>query len=201
MNNKDFLPADYEEPVTSRYMRFEEGENKFRVLPAKPGKQTLIMGWEYWKTVGNGRKPVRVTRDIAVPMTELEVDPKTGELDLQKFFWAFAVWNYKTKSVQILEVTQKTIRQPMEALAKNVKWGTPVEYDLIVNQIVEGGKTSYSVTPDPKEPVDKNILEEYDKTPVNLEALYAGDDPFSSGSEETREKVYFEKPNGAMSPS
>ena len=54
-----FLPADYVEPKTSRYMRFEMGRNMFRVL------SPAIVGREYWKTSDEGsRKPVRVRLDV-----------------------------------------------------------------------------------------------------------------------------------------
>ncbi len=183
----DFLPADYSEPNVSKYMSLEEGENRFRILPAKEGKTTLIMGWEYWKTIktpeGDKRKPVRVHANDTVPVKELELSPFTGELDLPKFFWAMAVYNYQTKSVQILEIKQKSIRKPIESLSRNAKWGSPTGYDLIVNQIVEGKKTSYTVQPDPKEEISKDILDEYTKVTLNLDALFDGADPFNSNEE------------------
>lgn len=181
----DFLPQDYKEPVTSRYMKFEEGANRFRVLPAKDGKQILIMGWEYWKTGNeNKRYPCRV-KEEKIPIGELEINPTTGEMDMPKFFWAFTVWNYDAEAIQILELKQKTIRQAIESLARNPKWGTPIEYDIVVTQTVENGKTSYSVTPDPKEKLDKEIEEKYNLTSVNLDALYGrpGTDPFISNEQ------------------
>ena len=176
-------------------MKFEEGTNRFRVLPAKSGKQTLIMGWEYWKTVDGKRKPVRVGKDVSVPISEIEMNPKTGELDLQKFFWAFAVWNYDAKAVQILEIKQKTIRQAMESLSKNPKWGSPTEYDLVVEQIIVAGKTSYSVTPDPKEKIEAEIVKTYDAMSLNLEVLFSSDqfpnggDPFSTNEQISTEEL------------
>lgn len=180
-----FLPEEYKEPVTSRYMKFEEGENKFRVLPAKTGKQIMIMGWEYWKTDKDSKRyPCRI-KEGTVPVGELELNPKTGEIDSPKFFWAFAVWNYKDEMVQILELKQKTIRQAMESLAKNPKWGSPIGYDVNVTQTIEGGKTSYSVTPDPKEKVASEIVDAYSMTSINLDALYGkpGTDPFGTNEQ------------------
>lgn len=175
----DFLPDEYKEPVTSRYMKFEEGENRIRILPAKEGKPVLIMGWEYWKTVGEGkRKPVRVKPTENVPITELENNPMTGELEQPRFFWALVVWNYSLKAVQILEITQKTVRRGIEALSKNPKWGAPTAYDIIVNQSEASGKTSYSVMPDPKSDIDPEIKSIYENTYVDLEALYLSADPF-----------------------
>lgn len=170
-------------------MKFEEGTNRFRVLPAKEGNQTLIMGLEYWKTVGEKRKPKRVSKDTIVPIGELEINPKNDELDTPKFFWAFAVWNYDAKAVQILELKQKTIRQAIEALSKNPKWGSPTGYDIVVNQVIENGKTSYSVTPDPKEEIEEEILKIYNSTPLDLNALFSsseneyGGDPFANNEQ------------------
>ena len=187
MSTQDqFLPEDYKEPITSKYMKFEEGENKFRVLPAKKDKQTLIMGFEYWKTDKEGKRyPCRV-KDPAVQVGELEVNPKTGEIDAPKFFWALAVWDYKDKSVKILEVKQKTVRQALESLSNNPKWGSPIGYDITVTQTVEGGKTTYpSTTPDPKEEISKEIMDIYNATSLNLDALYGkpGSDPFQTNEQ------------------
>jgi hypothetical protein len=46
-------------------------------------------------------------------------------LDARKHFWAFAVGNYEDKRVQVLPITQKTLRDAMFALMKNPKWGDP----------------------------------------------------------------------------
>ena len=175
----DFLPNEYKEPVVSRYMKFEEGENRVRVLPAKLGKPIVIMGWEYWKTVEGGkRKPVRIKLNENVPVGELEVNPKTGELEQPRFFWALTVWNYTIGAIQILEITQKTVRQGIESLSKNPKWGSPINYDLVITQTDINGKITYSVIPEPKDKIDPGILGKYDVIPVDLEALYLGEDPF-----------------------
>ena len=49
----DFLPSDYKIPTTSKYMKFKQGENRFRILTSP------IIGWEYWVNTEKGRKPVR----------------------------------------------------------------------------------------------------------------------------------------------
>jgi len=41
-------------------------------------------------------------------------------------------------------------------------------------------ETTYAVTPVPPKPLPEEILELSGKTIVNLEALYAGQDPFDS---------------------
>ena len=59
----NFLPQDYEIPQdVGNYMKFEDGENKFRILD-KP-----IIGWEGWKTHSDGsHKPVRKRMIESIP--------------------------------------------------------------------------------------------------------------------------------------
>ena len=173
-----FLPSGFEIPTTSNYMKFEEGDNTFRILGSFVDG-TAIMGTEFWVTVDSKRKPRRLPMGQPVPVAEIEVNPETNEVDLPKHFWAMPVWNYKDKKVQILEITQKTIQQAIKSLSENPKWGQPQEYDLVVTRIKENGKTSYTVTPDPKEPISDEIAKAYTDITINIKALFKGDDPFT----------------------
>ena len=163
-----FLPENYKEPVTSNYMRFDKGDNRFRVL----GSATI--GWEWWEDTENGgRKPFRVRMDGKVP----------SGTDT-KHFWAFPVWNYQDEKVQILEITQKGIHKSIKALAQNAKWGDPKEYDIVVTRTGDGMETEYNTVPDPKEQIDPKITELYEKMNINVEALYDGGDPFGKKDDE-----------------
>jgi hypothetical protein len=153
-----FLPNDYKIPETSNYMRFIEGENPFRVL------SSAITGWEYFN---NEKKPVRQKEEFDVP--PLDIKPG-GEI---KPFWAFVVWNYNAKRVQILELTQKGIMKSIQAYVKNSKWGDPKEYDFIVTREGSGLDTEYGVAVNPKSPAPSITIPK-----INLEALYVGADPF-----------------------
>lgn len=174
-----FLPENYKEPVTSSYMKLEEGDNTIRILGSFED-DTAIMGLEYWKTIDGKKKPFRVTKDVRVPISELEDLDDYGNLKMPAFFWAVPVWNVQAEKVQILEITQKTIRQAIEGLARNKKWGDPKEYDVVITRTKEGGKTSYSVTPDPKEKLDSKIMEQYKALNINMLALFEGGNPFAS---------------------
>lgn len=173
----DFLPENYKIPVTSNYMKFEEGENKFRVLGS------AITGLEYWKTVDGKRSPVRLRPGIAVPIAELETNPQTGELEMPKHFWAFPVFNYADNRVQILEITQKTLQKAIKGYLDNSKWGDPKQYDITVTKTKDNGKTNYTIMPDPKEPVHEDILTQYKNTTINLAAVYDNKDPFMTVEE------------------
>ena len=165
MKNKPFLEEGYEIPkAPSDYMRFEQGENIFRVItPA-------ITGYEYWT---NENKPAR----SELPFEET---PDMRDGTLIKHFWAFVVWNVKDERIQILEITQKSIMQAMEALTFDEEWGEIFGYDLKVTREGEKLDTKYTITPRPKKALTKKIETAYDKKPINLKALYKGEDPFEA---------------------
>jgi hypothetical protein len=96
-----------------------------------------------------------------------------------KHFWAFVVYNYDAKQIQILEVTQKSIMNGIKALVDNVKWGDPKRYDITITRTGEKLNTEYSVQPNPHEPLADDIKDLYEHTSVNLEALFDGADPFA----------------------
>ena len=172
-----FLPDGYKE--TGNSMKLQEGENKFRIL------SSAIVGWEYWNEDKDGnRKPIRKHMDEDLIMSEIQ------EPDKVKKFWAFIVWNYQDEAIQILELTQSTIKRAIQTLIGNKKWGSPVNtYDLVISKTGTGKLTKYAVVPDPKEATDKKITEAFKKKPVNLEALFSGGDPFMSFKGEHKEDV------------
>jgi hypothetical protein len=171
----------YEIPTTSNYFKFQEGDNRFRILGAF-SEGTAVQGLLYWTTIDNKRKPIRLAKRTdgtfpTVPVSELETN-KFGEIDIPKFFWAMPVWNYAEKKIQILEITQKTILKYIKKVIENTKWGDPREYDFIVNKGKEGEKTVYTVTNDPKEKLEDAIVNQYIATPITITNLFSGDDPF-----------------------
>ena len=173
-------------------MDFEQGDNTFRVL------SSAIIGMEYWianPEDNKKRMPVRKHMDEKIQIDDLQIDPKTGELDMPKYFWTFVVYNYNAEKIQILHITQATIRKPIKALIKNKKWGSPKDYDIVVTKEGEGIETRYpSVVPNPKEKLDPKIVESYKAMSINLNALYDGNDPFKDGrgekmAEEVAKKI------------
>lgn len=164
-----FLPNQYEVPEKEgNYMKFKQGENRFRILSSP------IVGWLWWDETPEGRRPVRVHMDDEVPVNKAEDT---------KHFWAMPVWNYQAKKVQILEITQKTIQKYIKMMANNPKWGAPMEYDIVVTKTGEKLETEYTIVADPKEPLEPNAVDRFKHTPVNLNALYNGNDPFEQVDE------------------
>jgi len=161
-----FLPKNYELPKSgSSYMKFEQGENLFRVLSSP------IIGWLDWKEEDGKRKPLRFRMD------EKPAKPFNPKKPI-KHFWAMKVWNYKTEKVEVLEITQSGIQSKIKALVDDSDWGKPFDYDLRIVREGEGLDTEYSLNPKPKKDLPKEIQEKADEVEVNLEALFDGEDPF-----------------------
>ena len=165
-----FLPKDYKAPKSdSNYMRFEEGENKFRIL------SDAIVGWEGWKTEDDGTKrPIRIPADETLNVDDVDEEDKI------KHFWAFVVWNYAQEKIQILEVTQRGIQKSLNALERSKDWGDIKTFDILVTR---SGKTmqdtEYSTNPVPPKPIDREIVKKYEEMQIDLNALFKGDDPFA----------------------
>ena len=158
----NFLPSDYEAPKSnSPYMKLEDGENRFRVLSLP------ILGWEDWED----KQPKRF-RLHSKP--EKSIDP----LKPFKHFWAFIVWNYPANRIQILEITQASIRKRLEALSKDQDWGSPFAYDIKITKSGQAKDTEYVVNPCPQRPVDPSVKDAFSATPIDLEELFRGGEPF-----------------------
>ena len=164
-----FLESGYKPPKSnSAYMKFEDGENRFRTL------SSAIIGYEYWNT---DNKPVRSkTQFKETPNAKTD---KNGKVSI-KHFWAFVVYSRKNKKVMILEITQNGIQNTIYGLINNPEWGKPSAYDIIVNREGEGFDTKYNIIPCPHQAMEQTILDEYNKMKIDLNKLYTGEDPFSS---------------------
>lgn len=167
-----FLPEGYKTPDSGgNYMKFDQGDNEFRIL-----SKTLV-GWEYWNLEN---KPVRI-EGVAKPA----VDPALIKVDAQgnqhlKHFWAFVVYNYKAKAIQILQINQNKIQKDLESYIVNPKWGNPFLYDFNVKKSGEKLQTKYQIIATPPAPVTDEVKAAYkEKSPINLKALLTGGDPFA----------------------
>ena len=89
----------------------------------------------------------------------------------------------------------------IEALVNNAKWGDPKQYDIVIEKVKTGPKdwdVEYNVIPEPPTPLDAGIAELAKSVPVNLNALYKGEDPFAVTEKEKAPKG---KTNGQLTAS
>jgi hypothetical protein len=177
-----FLPTDYKEPVTDKYMKLTEGENTFRIM------SSAIVGYEYWKEITKsdgtrGRTPIRKRLNEKIDMNDLEVK-EDGTLDTPKVFWAFVVYNWDADAIQILEITQASIRKAIKALVDNKKWGDQSQYNICISRTGKGKETEYQTNPEPKEEMPQEITDQYKSMTIDLEQLFSGGDPFALANED-----------------
>ena len=169
-----FYPQGYKLPQASNhYMKLNDGENKFRML-SKP-----IVGWEDW----DQKKPIRFKMD---KKPESSIDPKKPV----KHFWAMIVWNYQEEQIQILQLSQATVRSQIDGLINDKDWGSPFDYDLKIIKSGEKTDTEYKVNPLPHKPVSNQIKQAFYDKPCNLEALFINADPFSKEWKEFTQPVF-----------
>lgn len=163
--SNSFLPDDYKLPKgDSAYLKFQEGENKFRILSAP------ILGFEDWEN----KKPVRFRMDNKPKQS---IDPSKPV----KHFWAMICWDYSSGSIKIVQITQATIQKTIQTLQADPDWGSPVEYDLKVTKKTVGDRTEYNVTPSPKKPITQEMIDAFARKKCDLEMLFDGLDPFKPG--------------------
>lgn len=172
-----FLPTDYKAPsLNTGYMKIQEGENKFRIL-SKP-----ILGWEDW----DNKRPVRFRFENK---PEKSIDPKMPV----RHFWAFLCWNYAEEKIQILHLTQASIRNKIQSLSIDKDWGEPYFFDIKVVKKGQGKDTEYEVHPVPHKDLHPSIEEAFHAKPCYLEALFDNGDPFSPNWKTYTEGVFKSK--------
>lgn len=174
----NFLPKNYQAPKSSTmYMKLQDGENKIRILTAP------ILGWEDWTL---DKKPVRYRFDDK-PLKS--IDPKKPV----KHFWGMVVWNYMEEQIQVLQLTQATIRNSIEALCNDKDWGAPYFYDIKIIKKGEGVDTEYMVNPLPHKALNPLIKQRFMERRCYLDALFDNADPFDPKWGEFTDGIFDEK--------
>lgn len=177
-----FLPPSYTVPsgAGGNYFKLQQGKNKVRILTSP------ITGWCYWVVDEAGKaRPMRVPELLADMPPNIRIDEK-GKPEDPKHFWAMAVWNFSTGTLQVWEVTQKTIQRSLVAIAMDEDWGDPRNCNLTIDRSGEGLDTTYSVLPSPIKNSDPNekIEQALVSNPVQLERLYEGGNPLAPPEQE-----------------
>ncbi len=177
-----FLPTEYTLPKTdSNYLDFEDGENRFRIL------SNAIYGWLYWVDEKGTvlSSPLKGCRPIYVQdLRQIPPSVQASPTLRPKHFWAMCVWNYQHEAVQVCKITQMSVMRSMESYFRNPDWGSPLEYDFIVQKNGEGLNTKYQVLVGPKRPLDPGILALYREMGIDLAAFFRGEDPFGTNENE-----------------
>lgn len=159
------LPNTYEfkenTPTAKNYTKITETPLKFRILTSP------IIGYEYFT---NDNKPKRSPEPF-VSTPDIRSDGRVKE------FRAFVVWNYEEKHIQIMEITQQTLKKAIVDLTKDPDFGDPKNFDLKVYKTGKGKETKYTLLPLGKSAFtpDGETIEKImqDTNNIRLEALYS----------------------------
>ena len=147
------------------YFKPKKGvNNKVRILSERP-----TLGYQQWTEDG---KPVRWPYNGSKPQANYQAESKPRK------FMACAVWNYDAETVQVWEITQKSIMDALAAITNDSDFGHPNNFDLKITRTGEGLETQYGVIPI-STPLDPNLEPLLANPGVNLEALFEGEDPFA----------------------
>lgn len=183
MNKVLFLPQGYEAPKSSGfYMKLQDGDNKFRILSSP------IIGWEDWLD----KKPIRFR------FNDKPAKPVDAKKPV-KHFWSMIVWNYQEEEIQILHLTQASIRNSIEALCSDEDWGAPYFYDIKIIRKGEALETEYTVNPVPHKKLGDHVIEKFKERPCNLDALFDCADPFAKDQPNYTKGVFTSDADGVFS--
>jgi hypothetical protein len=160
-----------EKKASDSYMKLQKGDNKVRILSA------FIDGWEEWD---ENRKPIRYH--------DKPESPREG----CKQFVACIVWNYNEGKIQIMQLTQATIIRAIDKLSEDEDWGPVFFYDIKITRSGDDKLTKYDINPSPKKPLPPHVEKAFRDKPINLEALFTGDDPFELGQKQYTPGVFSE---------
>lgn len=171
--DNSFLPQEYTAPVSGgHYAKINDGENKFRIL-SKP-----LLGWVGWQN----KKPLRFHY-------KSKPDISFDEGKTARHFWAVIVWDYSDKSIKVLEITQSTIQQAIVDLSRSEHFGAPWEYDVIITKSGRDKNTKYNVLPLQKTKVSDEIHKASLETPIYLDNIFTGADPFDVKDKSTEIQI------------
>ena len=170
---------------SSTYMKFEQGENKFRIVGTVEdgGFITGMVGWVGEKK--GDRKPFRWKVDEKAPDERFSDKPKE--------FFAILVFNYAVNRVQVVEITQRGLKDELISYIEDEEWGDPRKYDIAVIKSGEGRDTRYAMVPKPHKKMTDEQREIIKNTKADLTALYRGEHPMEESSE-TLEEDSMEEP-------
>ena len=114
---------------SGNYVKLQQGKNTFRIVGSQ-ADNGFINGMLGWATnEDGGRKPYRWKVG--------EEAPRKFE-DKPKEFFAMKVYSYAEDRVQVLEITQKILKDTLYSYCQDPDWGDPRKYDIDIIRMVKG---------------------------------------------------------------
>jgi len=83
--------------------------------------------------------------------------------------WGMLVLDRMTGVAGILDIHQKSIKEPIRGLWNDEEWGHPNQYDIVIEKTGSGMKgTKYRVTPQPKRELTQEEITLIEESGINL---------------------------------
>ena len=166
-----------EPSLTSDYLKIREGEkHRIRIMGTSKDPATFIQGWEAWD---QDNKPHREPYELGKPCSrELkDIDRNANP----KLFLMFTVFHVDEERAKVFAVTQRTIKDPILAYAKNPKWGDPRSYIIEIGRTGSGMETEYTVIAEPPiEEPDQKIIDVMNEAAIDLRVIFDDGNPFGA---------------------
>jgi len=182
---ENYNSADFENQNDSSQffeLKNNEDKNTIRILGDAERPETFIMGYQAWGTV-NGERKKKTTPPTEKGYAEMLEYCADDDNDKVKKIWLTQIYNHTLKCPQVWEIPQKRIRQDLEILLSNPKWGDLRNYDITVIRNGKAGdsKTTYSLIADPPiEPPSDVMLLAIEEARIDCRAVFGGGYPMGS---------------------
>jgi hypothetical protein len=131
------------------FMRLKEGENVVRIM-GNP-----VQSYIHWITLPDGQQ-----RKIVSPNNPALVKKLEDAGFRRQPNWLIKVLDRADEQFRLLEVGNQ-IFKGIQTLFNNPKWGKVTNYDISINRGPKGQQPLYTVTPNPKEPVDSSVKQKF----------------------------------------
>lgn len=161
------------------------GSARFALLTDQP-----LEFHEAWGTAPDGSsKPFRFSydpthEDVIAEMgnyTPREGRGGPGTADV-KLCVAVPIWNYEAGTVQVMQISQKSILRELDALSQEADYENLLEWDLTLSKKGSGLTTEYRLRPAPRKKGSQEMIDaawkEAQDAGFDIERLLTGGNPF-----------------------
>lgn len=164
------------------------GSVRFALLEDQP-----LEFFECWGETAEGSvKPFRFTEDPSPDDIEAEMGPDYSRRmnregtapEKVKFAIAVPVYNYETSSVQIMQLSQKSLQNELDDISQMEDYADLLSWDFVMGKEGNGLETRYSLRPVPRKKGSQDTIESAWSDSVSggfdITRILTGENPFKA---------------------
>lgn len=164
------------------------GSVRFALLTDQP-----LEFFECWGETAEGSvKPFRFTEDPSPDDIEAEMGPDYSRRmnregtapEKVKFALAVPVYNYETSSVQIMQLSQKSLQNELDDISQMEDYADLLSWDFVMGKEGNGLETRYSLRPVPRKKGSQDTIEYAWSDSVSggfdISRILTGENPFKA---------------------